>query len=221
MQDIKWVIFDWDGTLMDSIDRIVSSFQAASRQVKIDTPSVAEVKSIIGMSLPKAIDTLFPDIDADTHQLMTEAYRYQYIENNKTPSPLLEGAEQIIKGLKFAGYNLAISTGKARAGLNRVLAHSGIADYFDDSICADESESKPAPDMLHTLLERNQVESHQAIMIGDSVLDLQMAKHANMKAIGVTMGAGKREALASADPLHIIDHLNELYAIFNLSLAEA
>ncbi|MCU4674785.1 HAD-IA family hydrolase [Catenovulum sp. 2E275] len=216
MQEIKWVIFDWDGTLMDSIARIVSSLQDAAQEVGVAIPSDQEVKAIIGMSLPKAVDTLFPEIDSATKDALAQAYKFQYIENNQTPSPLLGGAEQLVRDLKYAGFKLAISTGKARSGLLRVLAQSGIADYFDDSICADESVSKPAPDMLLTLLERNQISADQAIMVGDSLLDLEMAKNAQMQAVGVTMGASSRDQLETIESVAIIDSLSELYAILKL-----
>lgn len=216
MNEVKWLIFDWDGTLMNSIARIVASMQAAAVDVNLPVPTDAQAKSIIGMSLPIAIENLFPGISHKNYQLLCDAYRQQYVEKNLTPSPLFDDTEFVLSQFKNAGFKLAVATGKARAGLDRVLGSSQLTHYFDDSICADESVSKPAPDMLVTLAKRNQIEMNQAILIGDSVHDLKMAQNANMRSIGVTMGANTADELKTYQPIAIIDQLTALLTLFKL-----
>lgn len=216
MKAIKWIIFDWDGTLMDSIALIVSSVQNAAIDVGIEMPSEHAAKSIIGMSLPKAIACLFPNVAVEHHQQIIEQYKTQYLIKNKTPSPMFEDAEFVLQQLKQAGYKLAVATGKARAGLNRVLTHTELAHYFDDTICADESESKPAPDMLNTLLQRNHISVAEAIMVGDTIHDLAMANNAGIASIGVTMGVNNRAELIGYKPVAIIDNLTEILSVLNI-----
>lgn len=217
MNDIKWLIFDWDGTLMDSIARIVASMQAAAFEVNLPVPTDAQARSIIGMSLPIAIENLFPRISSTDYKRLCEAYRQQYVEKNQTPSPLFEDSERVLTQFKNAGYKLAVATGKARAGLDRIFKESKLGHFFDDSICADESVSKPAPDMLLTLAKRNQIEVNQAILIGDSVHDLKMAQNANMRSVAVTMGANTAEELKAHQPIAIIDELSTLLSLFKLT----
>ena len=114
------------------------------------------------------------------------------------------------KKLSQQGTILAVATGKARAGLNRVLAATGFADYFVDSICADEANSKPHPQMIELLIERLGIEPDSAVMIGDSALDMAMAQNAGVAAIGVTYGAHSRDTLAKHAPVAIIDQPAEL-----------
>lgn len=216
MNDVKWLIFDWDGTLMDSIARIVNSMQAAAVDVNLPVPTDSQAKSIIGMSLPIAIENLFPGISNTNYKLLCEAYRQQYVEKNSTPSPLFDDTEFVLNQFKNAGFKLAVATGKARAGLDRILDAAKLAHFFDDSICADESVSKPAPDMLVTLAKRNQIETNQAVLIGDSVHDLKMAQNANMRSVGVTMGANTADELKVYQPIAIVDELTALLTLFKL-----
>lgn len=216
----KLVIFDWDGTLMDSIGRIVSSMQNAAQKAAVPVPDEATAASVIGLSLDKAIETLFPNQDAQTRQRLFDLYRQEYIELNTTATPLFEDALTCLQLFRDNGYLLAVATGKARAGLQRAMDSVGLTDFFDTSICADESESKPSPAMLLTVLERFSLSSDDAIMIGDSVHDLKMAQAAGMASIGVTMGADCAERLAQFSPIAVVDSLTELATLFSFPALE-
>ncbi|NVK21720.1 MAG: HAD-IA family hydrolase [Kangiellaceae bacterium] len=208
LDDFELVIFDWDGTLMDSTGRIVSAMQTTARNLKLPIPTASQVKAIIGLSLDECYQRLFPEVT--DHDWITQEYRYQYVEGDQTPSPLFTGVSDTLHSLKSRGYKLAVATGKARHGLDRVLLESGLTGLFDLTIASDESKSKPDPHMLVSLLKRSQCKTHQAIMIGDTSYDLEMAQNANMASIGVSFGAHSVDVLKQYNPKAIIDCFTEL-----------
>ncbi len=213
MQDYKLVIFDWDGTLMNSVDRIVSSMQTGAKHCQLNVPSVQEVKNIIGLSLPTALECLFPKASEKQRQLMVEQYKYQYIKGDNTPTPLFEHALKLLTNLKKANKILAVATGKGRQGLQRVLTETKTLDFFEGTRCADEAKSKPDPDMIISLLEELDICPTQAVMIGDTSHDMKMAQSAGVDRIGVTLGAHNRSILNQFDPKAVVDSLSELEAI--------
>lgn len=213
MKHYQLYIFDWDGTLMDSIPRIVSSIQAAAKANSLPMPSDEQAKSIIGLSLEKGIKQLFPEGNSEQVEGIVEQYKFHYREKNETPSPVFPNVEKMLIGLTRNDKSLAVATGKARVGLERVWNTDDLKRYFHSSICADEAHSKPHPQMLETLLAKFELEPSQALMIGDSQFDLAMAKAAGIDSIGVTMGAEKSGQLAAHSPkaiVHSIDELAEL-----------
>jgi phosphoglycolate phosphatase len=208
----KLVIFDWDGTLMDSVGRIVSSMQAAASLSGQLEPNVAAVKNIIGLSLEVAVARLFPDAGQQQQHVVFTHYKDQYSNHNQTPTPLFAGADTLLRDLNANGYKLAVATGKGRQGLQRVLHQSGVADLFHGTRSADEAQSKPSPDMLQQLLHEMQFDNHQAVMIGDSEYDMKMARAMNMDRIGVSFGVHDTPRLLAQRPLTVIDQLSELRA---------
>lgn len=206
------IIFDWDGTLMDSVGRIVSSMQHTARVVGLTVPSDDAVRDIIGISLLPAIDRLFGRLDESQMAHFMRVYRQQYVHDDTTPSALFEGAHELLKGLRERGLRLAVATGKARHGLVRVWQETNSGDYFDFSRCADESESKPSPKMLFELTQQAGVPVHKALMIGDSIHDMRMAQRAKMSAIGVSFGAHDAAQLRAHGAIAIIDQLQQLTA---------
>lgn len=202
------VIFDWDGTLMDSIGAIVSCMQAAAQDLNIEVPSERAIRDLIGLSLPKTLNILFTDL-VHLHEDIVSRYRYHFLSEHIS-TPLFEGSERLLNQLFTQGYTLAIATGKGRAGLDRVLTLSGMGHYFAASRCADEMKSKPDPMMIDSLLAHFNVPAHRTVMIGDSIHDLQMANNAGVAAIGVSYGANLVEQLQSANPLAIVDNVAEL-----------
>jgi len=209
MQNYQLIIFDWDGTLMDSVARIVSSLQGAARATSLEQPCFDSAKQVIGLSLPKAMQTLFPD-EQHLHEQLMGQYKHHYRELDTTPTPLFEHAHELLHGLKDAQKLLAVATGKGRSGLERVWQQSNTGHYFHASRCADESVSKPHPDMVHSLLSELSVAPEQAIMIGDTSFDLEMAQRAGVDSIGVTHGVHSNEALSQYGPKAIVDSLPEL-----------
>ncbi len=205
------VIFDWDGTLCSSLDRIVLSVQRSCEDAGVEPPSTEQTRSIVGLGLQEAMDELFPAVAAPQRELIRERYRHHFVSLDvEAPSPLYEGALETLQGLKDRGYQLAVATGKSRVGLQRVLDEKQMHHWFDATRCADETRSKPHPQMLHELLDELQRPTDEAVMIGDTEFDLMMANHAGMRAVGLTHGAHPVERLQACNPSVILDRLVDL-----------
>jgi phosphoglycolate phosphatase len=210
MQHYKLVIFDWDGTLMDSIGRIVSSMQAAAIDCLLEHPTNDEVKNIIGLSLPVALEVLFPSGSKQQLDRMLKHYKYQYVHVNNTPTPLFDGALTLLKALTQKKILLAVATGKARQGLQRAFEMTGTEHYFHASRCADEANSKPDPQMILSLLEELNVLPEHAVMIGDTSHDMAMAQAAGIDRIGITLGVHDKKFLDIYKPKAVVNSLSEL-----------
>jgi len=210
MKQYKLVIFDWDGTLMDSVERIVSSMQSAAKTVGLVIPSNDAAKQIIGLSLTTALKELFLDITEEQIQAMLVQYKYQYLEGDNTPTPLFDNAVSLLEELSNNNKLLAVATGKGREGLNRVLNVSDTASFFHTTRCAGEMPSKPNPEMLLSILTELEIAPQEAIMIGDTSHDLKMAQNAGIDSIGVTFGVHDRQVLEQYNPIAVVDSLAEL-----------
>ncbi|MBN7797731.1 HAD family hydrolase [Parahaliea mediterranea] len=213
------VIFDWDGTLCDSVDGIVLAMRAAAAELDIPPPADAAVRNIVGLGLPQAVGQLFPALDDGERQAVTEAYSRLYVEVTAGPATLFEGARDMLAELRGRGFELAVATGKSRRGLGRVLGGIGMGDYFDSTRCADETASKPDPLMLEQILAERGKSVAEAVMVGDSEYDLDMAARAGMASIGVSFGVHPPGRLSRHRPRHIVDHLSELPALLGGALA--
>lgn len=213
--DYKLLIFDWDGTLANSIGRIVESMHMASTRSGFELRDDLAVKGIIGLGLPEAIRTLYPEIGDDELIAYRQHYSEHYIALEAEPSPLFEGVVQALDAFRADGYHLAVATGKARRGLDRVLKAHGWEDYFDITRAADETASKPHPLMLEQILAHCGVAPRQALMVGDASFDLMMARNAGMDSVAVSYGAQSARALQQFEPKVTIDHFSELQAWLN------
>lgn len=216
MSAVKLVIFDWDGTVMDSVGRIVSSMQTAARNTEVAVPSVSAVKQIIGLSIGPALATLFPDTSAIQREQLFSHYRDQYLLHDTTPAPLFAGAEALLEQLANQNILLAVATGKARVGLDSLLNETGLKRYFATSRCADEAQSKPHPDMLQQIITELGITAGDAVMVGDTSHDLKMAQAIAMPRVGVSHGAHDAATLHQYQPIAIIDQLLELPAALAL-----
>jgi len=203
------LVFDWDGTLMDSAAAIVASIQAASRDIGVDEPSDQAARHIIGLGLNEAIAALFPDLIQADYARLADRYRVHFMAQD-AEIPLFAGADETIRELHEAGFLLAVATGKGRRGLDRVLDHTGLRPYFHATRCADESFSKPHPQMLLELMERLGAAPDKTLMIGDTSHDLQMAQNAGVPSLGAGYGAHPREGLLEFSPLACADSFAEL-----------
>ncbi|MDA7746025.1 HAD-IA family hydrolase [Psychromonas sp.] len=203
----KLIIFDWDGTLMDSIDKIVLCLQQAAIQEKQIIPNEQAIKNIVGLSLLKAMQQLFPTLSLQEQESLVEAYRNQYNKHHHIDTPFYEGIGDLLLSLKSEGYLLAVATGKGRNGLNRMIEKTNTGHLFSATVCADEAHSKPDPLMITLLLETLGLEPSQAIMVGDSSYDLEMANNAGVNCIGVSYGVHSSETLALSNPVAIVDSL--------------
>jgi len=204
------LIFDWDGTLMDSEARIVASVEAAVEDLGLTSPGRDAIRNIIGLGLREAVHTLFPDGGDHLHLDIAERYRAHFFASSETPALLFEGAREVIETLHGVGYLLAVATGKGRSGLNHALETTGLGDFFHATRTADETFSKPHPEMLHEILDVLGVPARQALMIGDTEYDLQMAANARMPSLGVDYGVHERERLLKFHPLACLNRITEI-----------
>lgn len=211
MPAYKLAIFDWDGTLMDSIAHIVDSMQQAAVTLGEQVPTVPEVRHIIGLGLPEAIALLFPHANATTREEIRQQYARHFLAHSAERSELFAGAKPLLDQLTRQGYLLAIATGKSRLGLNRVLAQTGIGHYFVATRCADETASKPDPLMLKEILAYTNMAAQEAVMIGDTSYDMEMAQAINMPRLAVTYGVHEAGVLQTYQPLAIVDSVYQLH----------
>lgn len=205
------LIFDWDGTLVDSIGRIVESVGVASHACGLPALDEASVKGIIGLSLAEAFTALYPQVDElDLVERFRSAYAAHYLALEAEPSQLYPGVAETLHELRERGYRLAVATGKGRRGLDRVLAGQGWQDFFDITRCSDETAGKPDPRMILEILAHFAAPAAQALMIGDSVFDLEMARRAGVDSVAVTYGAQSAEVLRGYGPRLSIDRFAQL-----------
>lgn len=212
MQRLNLLVFDWDGTLMDSEARIVACMQAAIEDLGLEPRAVSSIRNIIGLGLHEAISTLYPGSDTALHESVTDRYRYHFLSANPTRSELFPGAEETVRELSEAGFLLAVATGKGRRGLDMVLEETGLGQYFLATRCADETFSKPHPQMLDELMDELGAEPGETLMIGDTEYDMQMAANACTHALAVSYGVHEKERLLRHQPLHCLDAIGELGA---------
>ncbi|KZN64372.1 hypothetical protein N473_15615 [Pseudoalteromonas luteoviolacea CPMOR-1] len=207
--DYKLVIFDWDGTVMDTVPKIVNTINLVADQYGFSRESEEKTKSIIGLSLEHALATLFP-AQAKRSAELAAAYKTIYRDVDRTPTELFNGVEQVIKQLSENNIKLAVATGKSRQGLDRLLNESGLAHYFVCTRTADEAQSKPSPDMIQQILTELDVAPQETVMIGDTTIDMDMASQAGVAAIGVTFGVANATELQAFSPVHIVDEFDQL-----------
>lgn len=213
MVDIKLIVFDWDGTLADSLGRIVDCLQLAARRHQLPEPSPQAARDIVGLSLVVAVDKLWPGVDGALNRQLVDSYSEFYAAHTPGPCPFYDGAEQMLNTLREAGYTLAVATGKRRAGLDESLHGLAAGHWFAASRCADETASKPDPLMLQQLMAELGASPAETVMVGDSEYDMQMAEAAGTHRLAVSFGAHSRERLERYAPLGCIDHLSELPAL--------
>ena len=211
MTSYRMIVFDWDGTLMDSAAAIVESIQAASRDLGLQPPDDARARHVIGLGLGDALRHAVPELPESRYGEMVERYRYHYLSRDHDLR-LFAGVRELVDELAAAGRMLAIATGKSRLGLDRALKVSALGDRFHASRCADECPSKPHPQMLLELLEEFGLGPDEAVMVGDTTHDLQMAANAGLDAVGVAYGAHPRAALDGLSPRAVVDDVAGLAA---------
>lgn len=205
------VIFDWDGTLMDSAGKIVKCMQMSADDVGLEIPTKHQVEHIIGISLAPAIAQLFGLSDSKQIDSVVERYKYHFLNSDTIPCELFPGVVPLLQALREDNRVLAVATGKARRGLNRAWEQTLTGAFFDFSRCADEAKSKPSPDMLKQLLEVTGVKPEQAVMIGDTTYDMQMAQTLGMDRIAVNYGVHQEDQLKLFAPIFIADSIAHLH----------
>ncbi|RTL47733.1 MAG: HAD family hydrolase [Rhodocyclaceae bacterium] len=203
------IVFDWDGTLMDSAAAIAGSVQAAARDLGLEPPSDERARHIIGLGLEDALRHALPNLPSERYGELSIRYRHHYLAQDQALT-LFNGVEAMLEALLAAGHILAVATGKSRLGLDRALAVSGLGPRFHASRCADECFSKPHPQMLEELMDEFGIAPEATLMIGDTSHDVQMAHNARVEAVAVSYGAHPRAGLEALAPLHCVDSVEEL-----------
>ncbi len=215
------IVFDWDGTLMDSEARIVACLRTAIEETGLPHRHDNELRNIIGLGLREALVTLYPEGSDQQHDDLVIHYRHHFLDSNDTPSPLFEGADELIRNLHDQGHFLAVATGKGRHGLDKVLDETALGDYFHYTRCADETQSKPHPQMLLDIMDWLGMEANATLMIGDTEFDLQMARNAGVNALGVSYGVHEKARLLACEPLACLDSLAEVSEWLNTNMYQA
>jgi len=210
MRKYSLLVFDWDGTLMDSQAQIVNCMQSAIGELGLEERSNQQISNIIGLGLEEAIVSLYPLIEPKLLTTAAQTYREHYLFKDKTPSPLFEGTIEMLSTLRDVGYDLAIATGKSRRGLEKGLSETDLHDYFPITRCADETRSKPHPQMLEEILVDHNTHSSKALMIGDSEYDLQLAQNAKVDGLAVSYGVHGLIRLLKQDPVGFVDQVGQI-----------
>lgn len=196
----KLLIFDWDGTLIDSVGLIVRSLQDAAEKTGFDLPTDKQARSVIGLNLELAMCTLYPQASERDISRLILAYQAHYNLEPLDREALFDGVPEMLDELKSVGYKLAVATGKSRQGLDHAFDSTGARSWFHATRAAGETASKPNPLMLHQILAELAINPDEALMIGDSVHDMQMARNAQIETVGVFCGADLEEDLLAYQP---------------------
>jgi phosphoglycolate phosphatase len=210
MKQYSVIVFDWDGTLMDSTHGIVQAIQGACRDLELKVPSAAQAAWVIGLSLEPALRHAVPELTKSLEPLFLERYRHHYLGRDQTLK-LFDGIPELLADLKASGATLAVATGKSRVGLNRALTSTALHSTFQASRTADETFGKPHPGMLLELMDELMVEPAHVVMVGDTSHDLQMAANAGVHGVGVAYGgAHPADELRASPNQGVVEHVADL-----------
>jgi phosphoglycolate phosphatase len=204
------IVFDWDGTIIDSHTAIVECMQEASRELALPIPEAQRASHVIGLGLHDAMRIIAPDLPAARYPEFIASYRRLFLAREDRMQ-LFPGMGELLAALS-ARHTLAIATGKSRKGLERALAATGVGRLFAASRCADETTPKPHPAMLLELMEEVQVDPGGVLMIGDTSHDMEMARAAGVDGVAVTYGAHPEEGLRACGPLDCCADVAQLRA---------
>ena len=206
----RLLVFDWDGTLMDSIGTIVACTQAAIRELELGELPEQTIRGSIGLGLRETIEILSPGCDEELFSRILGCYRKHWVSTYRDAPFLFEGVKEMLRELADAGYLLAVATGKSRRGLDYALEQTGLSGLFHVTRTVDEAFSKPHPQMLLDILDELGVHPREAVMIGDTTYDLEMARSARTASVGVCSGGHGREELLRFGPLVCLESVVEL-----------
>ena len=213
-QKFNLIVFDWDGTLMDSTAAIVKSLQDSALDLGLPIPAKEKAAHVIGLGLKEALETVLPDLAPEYYPKLVDRYRIHFLANS-LKTTLFDGVKAMLDDLKKQDYLLAVATGKSRAGLNRAIDEAGLQGYFDASRTADETWSKPHPAMLLELTGQLGEPMSRTVMIGDTTHDLQMASNAGAAAIAVQYGAHSAAELQRLHPIYAASSVADLHNWLN------
>lgn len=210
---MKLAVFDCDGTLIDGQASICEAMEAAFSAFGLIAPPRGRIRRAVGLSLPQAMRQLLPDAENERHQALTEAYKDAFRTartQGRVAQPLFPGIAETLSALRQAGWTLGVATGMSDRGLEHCLAANGIADAFVTLQTADRHPSKPDPAMLAEALFEAGAQASEAVMIGDTAYDMQMAKAAGTRAVGVDWGYHRPRELTAAGAEIVVETPAEL-----------
>ncbi|MGH8706418.1 MAG: HAD family hydrolase [Burkholderiales bacterium] len=203
------IVFDWDGTLIDSASAIVDCIQQAARDMALPVPDRPTASHVIGLGLDDSLRHAVPALEPARYLEFVTHYRRHFLEREHSVG-LFPGVTELLARLKGRGHRLAVATGKSRRGLERALEASGLGPFFAATRCGDESQPKPDPAMLLELMRELSVGAQNALMVGDTSHDLEMARNAGVDAVAVTYGAHSGETLRALAPRGCVASVEEL-----------
>jgi phosphoglycolate phosphatase len=205
------LIFDWDGTIVDSLGYIILRMQNAARELKLPIPTEDDIRVGIGLCLADQVARLFPGVDPKD---FAEVY-YQHYVNDQLEMNFYAGAVDTLATLKKRGFTLAVATSKARRSLEYVLKIAGLGHYFSATQCGDDGFPKPNPEMIYKILDDLAVDKKNAIMIGDTSYDMLLAKNAGVDGLAVTYGVHNKEQLTPYAPVGYVEDIKNLLNFFS------
>lgn len=206
----RLLVFDWDGTLVDSIGSIVSCMHATTAELGLPELDEETIRETIGLGLRDTLEALLPEAGAELQRRVVECYRDHWLGGWADRHPMIRGARATLERLEREGYWLALATGKSRAGLTRDLGRFGVADLFLATRTPDEAPGKPSPGMVEAILDELGVPPAEALVVGDTPHDLRMAASAATPAVAVASGSASREVLTRLRPLAVLDDVTHL-----------
>lgn len=214
--NVKVVIFDWDGTLVDSVEHIADSLEQAATDLGYPAREREAYRDIIGLGMVEALEKLYPGLSRQEMDSIREGYAGYFFKKVTTPQNVFAGMADVVADIRLSGRGCSVATGKSRRGLSRALDTSGLGRHFEITRCADETRSKPDPTMLEEIIRFYGIEPAEAVMIGDTRYDLDMAQRIGMPSIGVEWGVHKRDVLSDYAPHAIVDSVPELRRVLGL-----
>ena len=222
LKKYRAVIFDWDGTIMDSAARIVECLRKADQKAGLPELSDEKYRSIIGLSLRQAIEALHPDAPSELIDISEAEYRIQFLEKCDLQSVPFEGMTELLDNIEATGTPMAIATGKSRAGLNKVLSddETGYGKYFFTTKSGEETACKPDPKMLQEIMDESGIALEHCLMVGDSEFDLKMANAIGMDSLAVSYGVHSDESLLSHNPQVLVHSPAEMWEWLSKRLAD-
>lgn len=206
---IKFVIFDWDGTLADSIGQIIACKVSLAKKYNLTLPSEEIIKNVLGMKFETALETCFPNVSSDDLSKIRKEFD-GLMQTDNSQASLFPEANTVLNILKKRGTRLAIATSKSRKWLDKAIKYNNLVGEFDITCCGEEYEEKPNPAMLEHIIMKFNLAPQECLMVGDTTTDILFANNAGIRAIGVTFGAHSMEKLKSLAPLALINEWGQL-----------
>lgn len=212
LPDLRYdlLIFDWDGTVIDSIGTIVDCAMETFRDLGLEGVDEEAIRHTIGMGLKETLQEILPEADLDTTRQVRELYYKHWKERHHHRPQAFTGAGETLEALRASGYRLAVATGKSRRGLDLDFGRTGLGSHFEATRTADETACKPDPTMVLELLEELAVPAARSLMVGDTTYDLRLAENAGIASVALTSGSQPRHLLETESPLAYLDTLTEL-----------